>query len=767
MRRLLAILLFAATPFAARAEGRSVIAGGSIAAPSSATDEEPFDADTTITVDKVQVTAIKQGTVLRSQPVAAAVLGSRAVAREHVDAVKHLSQRVPNLHIPDYGSRMTSSIYVRGLGARIDQPVMGMNVDNVPLMNKDGYDTELADIERIEILRGPQSTLYGRNTMGGVMNLYTLSPLAYQGTRFMAEYGSGNTWRLRASTYRRIAPDFGLSVSGFYTRSDGFFENLATGRLCDGEESGGGRFKLQGRTRSGLRIDNTFAFSLLDQGGYPYAYVGEEIVRDGETVIRPGEIRYNDPAGYRRTVVSDGLTVRRDAGAYSVASITAYRYSDDAMTLDQDFLPLSYFTLRQARTEHTVSEELVFRSRDEGFYRWLAGAFGFYRHSTMEAPVDFKRTGIEELILRNANIGPALRYESDAQELLLASDFRNPGFGAALYHESTFAVGRWKFAVGLRLDFEHARLRYRSRTDFDYRLGIGGAEPKPVTASIDESDALARSWLELLPKASVIYSFDETRNLYFSIAKGCKAGGFNTQIFSDILQEKLKGRMLSGVDTADPRQMVYRPEHSWNFELGGRFSCGGGLVRGDFALFYIDCRDQQLTVFPAGTSTGRMMTNAGRARSLGGELSLQIAPRNNVVLDAAYGYTDARFVRYDDGLADYAGKRIPYAPEHTLSLAAEWTIPTGAAWLGDLVLRAGARGAGRIRWNEANTLSQPFYLLADASLRIEHPHYALDFWGRNLGGTEYDAFYFKSMGNEFVQRGRPRTFGITLSVNID
>ncbi len=725
------------------------------------------DADTLIVVDKVQVTAIKQGPVLRSQPVAATTLGSRALEQEHVDAAKHLSQRVPNLHMPDYGSRMTSSIYVRGLGARIDQPVMGMNVDNVPVMNKDCYDGELADVERIEVLRGPQSTLYGRNTMGGVMNIYTLSPLSYQGTRILAEYGSGNTCRMRASTYHRFGDGLGIALSGFYTQTDGFFRNLATGRKCDNEKLGGGRLKLQWRGAGGLRIDNTLAFSALDQGGYPYAYAGEEIVRNGQTLIRPGEIRYNDPAGYRRTALSDGLTMHYDAAGCSIASITSYQYSDDAMTLDQDFLPLSYFTLRQARTEHTATQELVVRSRGTGRYRWIAGAFGFYRHATMEAPVNFKRTGIEELILKNANSGPIFRYDTDAQELLLASDFRNPAWGAALYHESSVKLGRWTLTAGIRADYERTRLAYRSRASLDYSLSIEGGPAGEHTATIDDRDALARSYLELLPKAAVMYSFDEVHNLYFSVAKGYKAGGFNTQMFSDILQEKLKGRMVSGIDDSDPATMSYEPEHSWNFELGGRFRCAEGIVRGDFALFWIECRDQQLTVFPQGASTGRMMTNAGRSRSRGGEASLQIVPRNDLVFDIAYGYTDARFVRHDDGREDFSGRRIPYAPAHTLWLGAEWAIPTGVSWLGDVVLRAGARGAGRIEWNEANTLQQPFYLLASASVALRHERYTLDFWSRNLGGTEYDVFYFKSMGNEFIQRGRPRTIGITLSINID
>ena len=85
---------------------------------------------------------------------------------------------------------MTSTIYVRGMGARIDQPVVGFNVDNVPFLNKDGYDFDIEDIDRIEVLRGPQSTLYGRNTMGGLVNVYTLSPMKYQGLRSMLEYGT-------------------------------------------------------------------------------------------------------------------------------------------------------------------------------------------------------------------------------------------------------------------------------------------------------------------------------------------------------------------------------------------------------------------------------------------------------------------------------------------------------------------------------------------------------------------------------------------------
>ena len=748
-----------------------LLSGLSVPGPGTAAEvPEAERADTTIAVDRVQVTAIKQGPVLRSTAVASSILGLRAVARGGITALKEISLTVPNFHAPDYGSRMTSSIYVRGLGTRIDQPVIGLNVDNVPLLNKNGFDTELADIERIEVLRGPQSTLYGRNTMGGVVNVYTLSPLTYQGVRLMAEYGSGNTLRTRASSYCRLAPGLGMAVTGFYTRTDGFFENEYTHRTCDREWQAGGRWKMQWDNGRGLRLDNTLSVSRLDQGGYPYAYAGEGLPGDDDgTILRPGQIAYNDPCSYLRTSISDGLTVRRDAARYSISSITSYQYTDDAMTLDQDFTPLSYFTLRQAVREHALTEDLVFRSRGAERYGWLFGAFGFYRHQRMDAPVTFKRTGIERLILDNANRMPdLLRYTIDADELPLASEFRMPAWGAALYHESRLTLGRWHLTAGVRADFERTQLRYRSRTNLDYEVSVNGSTPSPRQIAIDDTGDLAHSYLEVLPKLSVMYAFDPTRNLYLSVARGYKAGGFNTQMFSDLLQEKMQTMMISGISyEMDSDRMSYRPEYSWNFEFGGHFSCLEGDIRGDFALFWIEVRDQQLTVFPEGQTTGRMMANAGRTRSRGAELSLQVSPWRDLDLNVSYGYTDARFVRYRSGNEDYAGMRVPYAPEHTFSAAATWSRPTGVAWLGDVVVQAGVQGAGPIRWNEENALTEPFYALMNATIRLEHRRWSLGVWGRNLTDTSYNVFYFKSIGNEFVQRGRPRTFGLILTLNID
>lgn len=707
-----------------------------------------FEADTLIHVDEVVVTAptIKQRMPLSQSPVAATLLGIQEVERRQLSTPKEVSCIVPNLYMPDYGSRMTSSIYVRGLGARIDQPVMGLNVDNVPLLNKDAYDLDVADIERVEVLRGPQSTLYGRNTMGGVINIRTLSPLSYQGARFLGEYGSGNSYKVRLSSYNRLN-NLGVGVSAHFTGSDGLFTNTYTGKRCDHEMGGGARFKVEWEEDRWF-VGNTLTAAFSEQGGYPYRS------------LEGGQIAYNDPCGYDRSTLSDALTVRYSSPNLIVESITAYQFLKDHMTLDQDFRPESYFTLEQKRREHALSQEVVVRSRGTGRYQWLVGAFGFLKRGTMQAPVLFKEVGIEELIL--SNIAPGIEVLFP-EEFLLDSDFKQQTYGVALYHESSLSLGRWLLTAGLRFDMEWAGLDYVSSTHDACRVNATTIEPYAL------SGRLERRFPELLPKLSALYRMGGARlsNIYLSVAKGYKAGGFNTQMFSEVLQTSLQKRMgITFNRHFNIEEVVsYDPEWCWNYELGGHLHLLKGDLQLDWALFFIDCHDQQLTIFPPGQTTGRMMTNAGRTHSYGGELSLTARPTRHLDLWASYGYTHATFRDFVSGQSDYQGNRLPYAPEHTLSARVAYTFEVKSTWLERIIPSFDLRGAGPIAWNEENSRWQEFYLVPNLSLRFEHKHYSLDLWCRNLSDTRYDTFYFKSIEREFMQQGRPRTFGVTVTAN--
>lgn len=729
--------------------------------------------DTLLHIGEVQVTAIKSGRALRREAASSSVIDGRSLEMGGVTAVKEAMIAAPNIFMPDYGSRITSSIYVRGLGTRIDQPAVGMNVDNVPIADKNMYDMSLPDIERIEFMRGPQATLYGRNTMGGIINIYTLSPLAYQGIRLRGEYGSHNAYRIAASTYNCLGDRVGISLAAQFAHSDGYFRNEYDGSQCDKENDANLRLKFQYR-EGVLSIENTLACAYLRQGGYPYAYVG---TAGGESVTtaRPSSITYNEPCSYGRLGITEGLSVTHRWECVSLSSITSYQYLDDVMHLDNDFLPERYFTLTQAKRQHDITEDVVVKSLGSGRYEWLCGAFFFFKRQQMDAPVTFEETGIDRLILGNVNNIYAGEYRwgdlegNGGDSFTLGSRFTTHNIGAAAYHQSQLHLGRWHFTLGLRLDYESVQMLYDNSVHTCYSTFPDNPqyENKEHRIDIDNRGVVVKHFIELLPKFSVALDLGSSnRNmLYFTTSKGYKAGGYNTQMFSEILQRQLQTAMGMTRDYDIERLTSYDPEHSWNFELGGHFSLLNDRLRLDAAVFHIECFDQQLTVFPSAESTGRMMTNAGRTRSSGVELTAVARIARQLTITASYGFTEARFRKYESGGVNYAGRYIPYAPQNTLRLQLSQRVPLKVPHLEALVLNVGCTGAGRIYWNEANDISQPFYALLDGSVRLESQRWSLDLWVKNATDTRYDTFYFESIGNRFVQRGRPTTAGVRLGLN--
>lgn len=704
----------------------------------------------------VEIVSVKQMPVNILEPVSR--LDSAIISSTNVKSMKGVSEIAPNIYMPEYGSRMTSSIYVRGLGTRIDQPVVGLNVDNVPYLNKDNYDFELIDLERIEVIRGSSGVLNGRNALGGQINITTLSPWKFNGVKAIAEYGKANTARIGAGWFGKLSEKLATSVTGYYNHTDGFFHNQATGNHVGGENAGGARWKMSWHPQSRWSLMNVASVTAGRQNGYPYAST--------ET----GLIAYNDPSFYRRTNFTDGLTASYTGNRMIATSITSVQYSDDNMTLDQDFLPEDYFTITQKRREWTLTQD-IFAKGTRGHYNWLLGAFGFYKSGEMNAPVTFLNTGLERLIEGSVNkILPAnmvLRW--DERSMLLGNDFDTRNGGFALYHQSAYSVGNFTFQLGLRWDIEHVALDYRSDVDASvtmYRTLPTGAmvplQQRPLT--LHDSGSLSQTYNEILPQVAVGYNVGDWE-LSARVAKGYKAGGFNTQMFSDVLQQQLMETVGVPVTYDIEGMLTYKPEKAWTYEVSANFSTPSRNFSSELVLFLMAVRDQQLTVFPEGNTTGRAMTNAGRTRSLGVEWTGRWSPINDLNLIWSYGFTNAVFTKYSNGVEDLEGKRLPYAPAHTLFIKGGYDLPMSFRDVKPSV-NIYTRGVGDICWNDENTIRQKFYATLGASLDFVHPRWSLSLWGENLTKTKYDTFYFESIGNSFVQRGRPISFGATLRLNI-
>lgn len=725
----------------------------------------------TINLQEIEVTtSIKENKSIDELPVSANSFTMTQLDNQVVTSTKDLTSFVPNFHLPDYGSQMTSSIYVRGFGARIDQPVVGMIIDNVPILNKNAFDMDIFDLLRAEFLRGPQGTLYGRNTMCGLINLYTLSPFAYQGTRFDIDYSTANTLKIKASTYHKTSDKFAFSVAANGQHTNGYFTNSYDDELCDPSNSITLRSRQLWKVKDSLSLENAISFNLSKQGGYAYGLITNEDHHP---------INYNDECHYNRVSFSDGFILKRRYANFDFSSVTSYQYLDDDMLLDQDFLPTSIFTLNQKQKDHAATEELIFQSkRKEKIWNWKSGMYGFYKHNTMSAPVTFKRGGIDQLILNNANKGiqaafPTERLDIQEQEFIIHSDFQLPTYAVAGYHQSEFRIGKWNFTAGIRLDYEKAQMTYKNGSDIHYIFTLLMNEYEPIRSWMEGK--VNKSFFEVLPKISVQYNINEKNHLYAYAAKGYKAGGFNTQIFSDILQNRLKSDIMTDLsmkfdDMIDAnydteKAISYDPEYNWTYELGGHFGWIKDQLTTNMALFYIDCRDQQLTVFPAGKNTGRMMTNAGKSRSLGAELSARFV-HENLELTGTYGYTNAKFVEFNDGNHSYNGNYVPFSPLHNSSLQAQYSFYINKKLIDKIILMADWKGTGKIYWDESNEKVQPFYSLFGTSIILQKEHFRLKGWCKNIGNKEYDTFYFVSMGNQFCQSGKPRQIGVSISYEL-
>ncbi len=717
-------------------------------------------ADTILSLPQVSVTAVKLGSQLRSKPVSATIVGQQTINRDRIVNMHQVSDLSPNLYIPRYGSRITSSIYMRGIGARIDQPAVGLTIDNIPILNKDSYDLDIDDIARVDILRGPQSSMFGRSSMMGMININTLSPLQFDGVRLNAEYGSYNSYRASVSAYHEHNDSVGVALGGNVSGTSGYYRNSYNSCRVGGERVWGLWYKWELRPVRGLSIENVGRFSHSKQSGYPYESV------------ESGLISYNDTCFYKRNSFIDGLTVSYNSDRWSFTSITSVQHIDDNMTLDQDFLPLNYFTLTQKRKETSVTQDFILNHRGEK-YSWLAGFFGFSRCSSMIAPVTFGKVGISKLIEEKRNeVNRFYPIKWHEDQFVLNSDFRHPTRGLGFYHNSNLSLGNWSLSAAIRLDIEEPKLDFHSFTSTGYTIwNMTDPESpqffKDVFVELDESGVLSHTYVEILPKVTALYNLDGgVGNVYASVAKGYKPGGYNTQMFSDFLQQKLMATMgLSELYDAD--QIIgYRPERSWNYEVGAHLDFLDGDLSVDLAAFYVDCHDQQLTRFPNGTTTGRIMDNAGRTRSIGGELALRYNISNHWLANFSWGYADARFVDYNDGMSDFSGKHVPYAPLNTMfgQLIYETTFN---GFVDRLQAVVGVRGTGTIYWNESNSSKQRFYAPVNLSLNLYSGIFSVKFWAENVNAVKYSTFYFKSMGNEFIQRGAPFICGMSLTMQLD
>ena len=773
------------------------------------------EADTLKVVDVEEVLVIaapKENRKLREQPVAVTLLSQQDIQNSQVNSIKKLTGLVPNMFIPDYGSRLTSAIYIRGIGSRINTPSIGLYVDNMPYIDKSAFDFSYADVERIDVLRGPQGTLYGRNAMGGLIKIHTKSPFSYQGTDFRMGAGTRNAYNKSITHYHRVSEHFAFSAGGFYDYQGGFFRNSARNEKADKGQSAGGRIRAIYLPSENWKIDLNVSYEYSDQTGYPYFYMGSLNPEKQNEALKPyvGKIANNERSSYHRNLLNTGLNLEYQARNFTLSAVTGYQFLKDRMFMDQDFTPSSIFNIEQKQKMNTLSEEIILKSKPGRRWQWTTGAFGLYQWLHTEGPVVFHKAGIGNIIENNVNRvfdaiamqgAPAMHLDINNENLRIGGSFDTPVLSGALFHQSAFNdlfVKGLSATIGLRLDYEKIKMNYNSATDAtDFNFSLTMKQP-PMSLKSEHLQGNASyqgkestDYVQLLPKFALQYELKKGSNVYVTVARGYRSGGYNIQMFSDLLTGVLKNSMMDAI-AADPKfsrmgAMIekmkstnlpevseatrYKPEYTWNYEAGSHLTLWKGRLLADMSVFYMDTRDQQIAKF-AESGLGRTIVNAGRSHSYGAEASLRAAVTDALTLNACYGYTHATFKDYitnEKGIngqiqeVDYNGKYVPFVPKHTLNIGGQYVFRIKPGyWLDQIQLDADYTGAGRVYWTEANTVGQAFYGTLNGRISLRKGNGQIALWVRNALDKDYTAFYFESMGNGLRQKGRPVQAGIEL-----
>ena len=678
-------------------------------------------------LDEVVVTAEKKEELLQKIPASITALNAKQINAFGLWNTKEITGIIPNLYSADPGdARDVTS--VRGIATSSYDPMVATYVDGVNQFSLDTYIPTLFDIERIEVLRGPQGTLYGRNAMGGVINIITKQPTNTSSGFADISVGNYNQQRITAGFKTPLIKDklfFGASILS--NKRDGYYTNEFTQSSYDNQNGLSGNYFLKYIVSS--RWDFNLNFKQLaneNQGPFPLVFGIEDALNN------PYRLNQNSITTMKDKTSNSSLSIRYTGSGFNFSSQTAYQQNYRYYTnpIDGDFSPIDAISVinnygSKWNNNKVITQDFKFTSApsSNSKLKWTAGAFLFYQ----DAPVkQGTRFGIDANLIM---IGDSLF------SIINTSTTLKKGF--AIYGQATYALSnKLNMSFGLRNDYENQTQSI---------LGEYQRDPSPELYTTT-SDTLGRTNFNALsPKLSLDYQVNNNSLWYGSYSKGFRAGGLSP---------------LSS-DPSQPPLVGYLPEYSNNFETGIKNNWLNNKLILNVALFYTKVTDAQVPslILPDAITITK---NTGQLSSKGVEAELMFIPTKGLLLQYSFGATSASYDKLEiasqGASVNLAGKRPIFTPSSTSLLAAQYSYPISSEL--QIILRGEWKYIGTTYFDLANNIQQSPYHLLNAKLGIEYKKTALSFWAKNLAGAKYISY-----GYDFgaVHLGDPAIFGTSFS----
>ena len=676
-----------------------------------------------VTLPTVTVTAQKEPADPQTLPLSVTGVSADWLQHTRMTWISDGALFAPNLVFTDFSARKLTNPRVRGVGASPMNPAVTTYLDGVPVLNANASSLEFAGVQQVEFVRGPQSALFGRNTLGGVINIVSERPSlsAWTGEVF-APFGNVDAREIRGSASGPVSSSVALGFAAGHAERDGFTVNSITGHDLDSRSSNFGKAQLLYAPSARWETRVIASGERADDGDYA--------LNDLDEVRRNPFVASRDFEGYTdRNLFNTTVLNRFEGAGLSVTATTGFVSwdTDDQTDLDYSPLPLArrsnveeafQFT-QEVRVASSPARALALSPR--AMLRWQAGLSFFTQ--------DYNQDAVNTLspFVLSPEVPVAVQQTSPRAAL--------DDKGVGIYGQGTLTVNdAVDLTVGARFDHEiHDALL---ETFFTPEL--------PGTATQLAAD---KSFTNVSPQFAVAYRVQPGRMLYASAASGFKAGGFNPA--SPVGFES------------------FGEEHTWNVEGGVKTSWVNGRVLANAAVFFTDWADLQLNVPNPLVPAQFYIANVGNANSAGVELELSARPVAGVDVFSTFGITRAHF---GDGTTatgvDVSDNELPFTPDFTFSLGAHVTR--------DVTSRITAYGGGELMasgaffYDEANSASQETYALVNLRAGIRSGLVFGELWIRNAFDEQYVpvalAYPGRTPSGFLGEPGRPRTFGVGVGV---
>lgn len=615
----------------------------------------------------IVVTARKRTESLQDVPASIQVVGEAQIKALNVSSLSDLNGATPNASIAPNGGPNAGSITIRGISSNTRnagfEAGAALYVDGVYQGRPAGNDQDLVDIERVEVLRGPQGTLYGKNTTAGAFNLTTVSPGDSWTGKGFVRFGSRQLAQVAAYAAGPLVPDvLGAKISVYRRVQDGYQKDINTGEEYGNTDAYGVRGQLRftpGEWTFDLRGDY-----FNDEGNSPQ----QEPV-SGPAVI-PGIDTVASNIKSVRTAEGGGasLTAARDVGIGEISSISAWRTLKTYSVTDDDFYvvapifgTVSHRWLDKARQ---FSQELRLVSNSSGPFSYVLGLY--YFNQVVKADRPFDVFGLTDVFFDK------VRIDTDSYAAFANADYK--------------ITDQLTFTAGLRYTTETKKL------DFEQK-GFAPTGYPDVPRSFDKfTDS------DLSPTASLKYDFSQDINVYVTVSRGFKAGGWNPDI--------TKRTTVEGI--------YFDAEKVTNYEAGLRTQFLDRKLTVNITGYHMDYGNLQISQFLG--ADGFVITNAGKAVIDGAELEVIALPATWLSLRAGGAYNDAHYTQFNSSppggigggapLVSYAGQQFTNAPKFEAYISGDINAPINDAL--DLVLHADYRYQSKVYFDDARTVKDGF-----------------------------------------------------------